>query len=126
MKSIKEQTGEVTKIRKFRGTLIITCISEGQAAEAIKVNNIGGTPVIMTKRNSSPQTSKGVIHKVDKTIPEQDLLEVLQEQTVVAVKRFKKRINGELEPTPLVLITFNTPTTPKHNNNTQSMTSILR
>ena len=46
-----------------------------------------------------------MIHRVDKSSPEEDLLDLLKESGVVSVRRLKKKIEGKLMDTPSVLLT---------------------
>ncbi|XP_063971424.1 uncharacterized protein LOC135158067 [Lytechinus pictus] len=79
----------------------------------LEMTELSHTPVKVAQYIPITQI-RGVIHKVDTLITEEELNELLKEQGVTYVKRFNKRINGELSPTPSVLLVFKGPNLPHH------------
>ncbi|XP_063951951.1 uncharacterized protein LOC135153327 [Lytechinus pictus] len=113
IKEITSKYGEVSKITKEKGSLKVTCIDETQMKKILEMTELIHTPVKVAQHLPITQI-RGVIHKVDTLITEEELNELLKEQGVTYVKRFNKRINGELSPTPSVLLVFKGPNLPHH------------
>ena len=80
--------------------------------KALQITELVKLPVTCTQYQTKTKTCKGVIHNVDVTIPEEDLYHLLKDQQVCYVKRFLKRTNGILPPTPSILLTSNTESRP--------------
>ena len=116
VEEINKTIGEIKKIKKVNGTILITCSDKDQMTRALQITELVGLPITITQCQTKTKTCKGVIHNVDTTIPEEDLYHLLKEQNVGYVKRFLKRTNGILAPTPSVLLTFNSENKPTNVN----------
>ena len=107
VKQIHDLVGKVEGIVKERNMLIVKCENEGQVPKLLELTQLAGINVKATRYNGSQvHTTKGVIHKIDTQISNQEIEEVLEEQNVVNAKRFLKKIKGEMVATPSVLLTF--------------------
>lgn len=116
VEEINQSIGEIKKIKKVNGTILITCTNKDQKKKALQITELVKLPVTCTEYQTTTKTCKGVIHHVDTTIPDEDLYHLLKDQNVGHVKRFLKRTNGILAPTPSVLLTFNSESTPVNVN----------
>ena len=110
---INSKIGQVKMVKKTKGGILIKCVSDKQLEAVSKFETLAGIPVKAMKHQNQTPKCQGVIHRVDKSIPDSDLLELLSTQKVTAARRFKKRINGKLEETPSVLLSFNSESTPE-------------
>ncbi|XP_030837430.1 uncharacterized protein LOC115922547 [Strongylocentrotus purpuratus] len=112
VEEINKTIGEIKKIKKVNATIIITCTNKEQMTKALKITELVKLHVTCVTYQTKSKTCKGVIHNVDITIPEEDLFHLLKDQQVCYVKRFRKRTNGTLAPTPSVLLSFNNESKP--------------
>ena len=110
---IHTKIGEIKQLKKSRGNVIVQLSGDKQIQKAIQIDTLCGIPV-SGSLNIKQKQSQGVIHRVDKSIPDADLLDILKDQKVTSVRRFKKRVNGKLEETPSVLLTFDLESTPEN------------
>ncbi|XP_071502058.1 uncharacterized protein [Diadema antillarum] len=107
---LHKQIGEVEKMYKVKEkrVLKIVCKDKKQMKKALEMSELAGVSVKVERIQSKVVGSKGVIHRVDEQITEEELQELLKDQGVMQVKRFKKRVEGVLGPTPSVLLFFDT------------------
>ena len=116
VKQIHDLVGKVGNITKERNELIVQCENETQLTKLLQMTELGGIE-IKSKRydgiSHGSSTLKGVIHKVDTQITNEEIEDLLKEQNVVQAKRFMKKKNGAWEPTPSVLLTFRGNDTPE-------------
>ena len=106
VKQIHDLVGRVKDMVKERNMLIVRCESENQIPKLLELTQLAGINVKVTRYDGSQSTTKGVIHKIDPQISNEEIEEVLKEQNVVNAKRFMKKIKGEMVATPSVLLTF--------------------
>ena len=112
VEEINKAIGEIKKIKKGNGTILITCSNKDQMTKALQITELVKLPVTCTQYQTKTKTCKGVIHNVDVTIPEEDLYHLLKEQNEGYVKRFLKRTSGILAPTPSILLTITSESKP--------------
>lgn len=105
VQQLHKEVGELEKVSKEKTHLKIICKNEKQAKKLIEMQNLAGIPVKVEAYEPFTE-SRGVIHEVDKAITDEELMELLRDKGVSRVKRFKKRIKGELVPTPSVMLVF--------------------
>nr|XP_042912983.1 uncharacterized protein LOC122273002 [Parasteatoda tepidariorum] len=105
--------GEVASVRKLRsGDLLVQTTSEKQATALSKCTNICNFNVTVTPHKSL-NTCRGVISQTEFIDDEESMiLENLQDQHVVEVRRIKIQRNGQLIPTKHLILTFASPTLP--------------
>ena len=88
------------------GTLLIEAISPEESEKMKKLNKIQGYKVDC-KCHQSMNSCRGVIFSKQLIkYSEEKLLQEFNEQHVTDVKRIKKKVNDELLPTPLLILTF--------------------
>ena len=104
-KFLNENIGQVQKIERGKHNLKIICKNHQQAEKLKSMTEFAGIAVKADRYDPDKKKRKGVI-KVSTEVEEEELLEVLKKDKVTEVKRFKKRIDGELKNTPSVLLTF--------------------
>ncbi|XP_041477928.1 uncharacterized protein LOC121425900 [Lytechinus variegatus] len=111
-KFLNENVGQVQKIERGRNDLKIMCKNQQQAEKLRSMTEFAGIAIKADWYDPDKKKRKGVI-KVSTDIEDEELLEVLKKDKVIGVKRFKKRIDGELQNTPSVLLTFERREVPK-------------
>ena len=89
-KGINQAVGQVAKVVRGKRTLLITCKDTRQAVKLCELTELAEMPVKVLMYDPDRNKSKGVI-KVNTDATEEDLLEYLKHENVVAVKRFKKK-----------------------------------
>ena len=105
--------GKVAKANFLKnGDLLLKTKNEKQTAQLLKVTLFGEEPCEVEK-DRKLNMSKGTIYAPDLIeLSEDEVVGWLAEFGVVAAKRFTKWMNGVKENTPLILLTFSTPTCP--------------
>ena len=98
-------SGIIQNLERDRQSLKITCKEARQAEQLKTLTEFAGIAVKVSQYDPDKRRKKAVI-KVNTDIEERDLLEILKKENVVAVKRFKKRIERKLRNTPSVVIIF--------------------
>jgi len=94
------------------GSLLIHTRSKIQSDALQKVDNFAGIPVKISPHNTL-NSSKGIIRcrSLD-DCAEEEILDNLQEQGIIAVRRLNSMKQGQLQSTPLIILTFDTPKLP--------------
>lgn len=106
-REIHDLVGNLNGKVKVKNMLILTCENDKQITKLLQLTKLAGIDVKVTRHEDSNDfTTKGVIHRIDIQISNEEISEVLKDQNVIHAKRFMKKINGEIVPTPSVLITF--------------------
>lgn len=106
--AINKAIGKTDKMFKIKEKKIlkVKCMNPKQVKRALEIQELAGLPVSVENWKPYIENNKGVIHKVDTLITEEELYEELKDQGVTHTKRFMKRIDGEMCPTPSVLLFF--------------------
>nr|XP_015910660.2 uncharacterized protein LOC107441797 [Parasteatoda tepidariorum] len=112
-KALLSLLGEVASVKKLRsGDLLVQVSSEKQATTLSTCTNICSFSVNITPHRTL-NTSRGVISQsefINDT--EENIVEELRDQHVIAVRRIKIRRDGQLIPTKHLILTFATPNLP--------------
>ena len=105
--------GKVAKANFLKnGDLLLKTKNEKQTAQLLKVT-LFGEEQCEVEKDRKLNMSKGTIYAPDLIeLSEDEIVGWLTEFGVVAAKRFTKWINGVQENTPLLLLTFSTPSCP--------------
>ncbi|GBL78456.1 hypothetical protein AVEN_199201-1 [Araneus ventricosus] len=113
-KTLLALVGDVKSIKKLNnGNLLIEVLNSKQAENLIKLEKIGNIQVKSSPHHTLNH-SKGVISESEfQRDLEEDLLDCLKNQNVIAVKRITIKRNGQIFPTKHLILTFNNPTLPK-------------
>ncbi|GBO37544.1 hypothetical protein AVEN_181773-1 [Araneus ventricosus] len=113
-KTLLALVGDVKSIKKLNnGNLLIEVLNSKQAENLIKLEKIGNIQVKSSPHHTLNH-SKGVISESEfQRDLEEDLLDCLKKQNVIAVKRITIKRNGQIFPTKHLILTFNNPTLPK-------------
>ncbi|GBN76468.1 hypothetical protein AVEN_105044-1 [Araneus ventricosus] len=113
-KTILALVGDVKSIKKLNnGNLLIEVLNSKQAENLIKLEKIGNIQVKASPHHTLNH-SKGVVSESEfQRDLEEDLLDCLKNQNVIAVKRITIKGNGQIFPTKHLILTFNNPTLPK-------------
>ena len=111
-KFLHQEVGQVEKVERRRKSLKIICKNVKQVTKLKNTIDFAGMTVKVSQYDPNEHKKKAVI-RVSTDVEEKDLLELLKKDKVVAVKRFKKKINGEMKNTPSVLLTFDRKEIPK-------------
>ncbi|GBO02894.1 hypothetical protein AVEN_139850-1 [Araneus ventricosus] len=113
-KTIIAVIGEVKSIKKLHnGQLLIETINTKQSENLMKLQKIGEIEVKVAPHHTLNH-SKGVISESEfQRDLEDDILECLKDQKVIAVRRITIKRNNQNFPTKHVILTFNTPVLPK-------------
>lgn len=103
---------DITEIRD--GSLLIKSRTAKTTAAILKIKNITNIDV-STSINQRLSQSRCTIYSTSlMELSESELLEDFADRGVVEIKRFKKKINGELCDTPIHLLTFDDLNPPSH------------
>jgi len=107
--------GEVLIAKKTRdGNLLIKTKNALQANKLLKLQHLGTFPITVNV-HATLNVSKGVIYSNDlRSLKEEEIKNELQAQNVCDVRKILKKVNGELQETGLVIITFASHTTPEN------------
>ena len=94
------------------GSLLVKTNNDKQTDKLLKATFFGAKECEIS-RHSRLNTSRGAIHAFDLIeLTEDEVVGWLQEFGVIAAKRFTRRVDGRVENTPTILLTFNKPTCP--------------
>lgn len=113
-KGLKGLAGELADIKKMRsGDLLVECTRRAQSDNLRQCTQLVNIPV-QVQSHQSKNTSKGVIRSPDlSTVTEDEMLEELQSQAVLAVKRITIRRGDRTIHTNTFILTFDCATPPK-------------
>ncbi|GBO08911.1 hypothetical protein AVEN_146545-1 [Araneus ventricosus] len=113
-KTILAIVGEVKTIKKLNnGNILIEIMNSKQADNLMELDKIGNIKVKASPHHTL-NYSKGVISESEfQRDLEEDLLDCLKNQNVIAVKRITIKRHGQIFPTKHLILTFNNPTLPK-------------
>ena len=115
-KTIQGCAGSVEKVSKMRsGSVLIECSRKQQADNLLSLKDITGI-AITSEPHRSLNSSQGIIRDRDRTLAhldENELCEELDDQGVIRVKRFTKRVDGNIVKLNTYLLTFKSSTPPK-------------
>ncbi|MEW8544157.1 MAG: hypothetical protein AB2693_11540 [Candidatus Thiodiazotropha sp.] len=113
-KALHGIAGIPRSIKKLRsGDLLVEYASRKQIESLLRTKKFFDLDVKVSL-HSSLNTSKGVVRCPDlRGCSEQEILENMREQGVIAVRRIKVRRDGSLKDTNTFILTFNTSTLPK-------------
>lgn len=114
-KIIINAIGEPKDIQKLpSGELLVEAAKEIQATQLLKLELLGNFSVKVTP-HLTRNLSKGVIsHSELLNCPEEEILEHLSDQNIIAVKRITIKRDGQNLPTKHLIVTFNQPDLPKY------------
>lgn len=116
-KAIEQQAGSVKSIQRVRdGTILLETVSKVQAEKLYKLKSLGPDIKVSVYEHPRLNTSRGVVSCFDFTfMTDDEILEGLQDQHVVAIKRFTRRIPNCTKPvnTASAILTFNMPHLPE-------------
>lgn len=114
-KGLKGLAGELKEIKKLRsGDLLVECERRVQSDNLLRSTMLVDLP-ISVRPHQTLNTCKGVIRSPDLAdVPDDEMVEELNTQGVLAVKRLIIKRNGNEIHTSTFFITFNTPTLPKN------------
>ncbi|GBN38253.1 hypothetical protein AVEN_266939-1, partial [Araneus ventricosus] len=106
--------GEVKSVKKLNsGNLLIEVLNAKQCENMLKLEKIGNIAVKVTPHRTLNH-SRGVISESEfQRDLEEDLLDCLKDQKVIAVRRITIKRNNQNFPTKHLILTFNTPVLPK-------------
>ena len=94
------------------GSLLVKTKNEVQTDKLLKAQLFGGEECVV-QRDARLNQSKGIIHAPDLIdLSELEICGWFEEFGVVGVKRFTRKVGEEVQRTPTLLLTFNTPTCP--------------
>ncbi|GBN60462.1 hypothetical protein AVEN_176756-1 [Araneus ventricosus] len=113
-KTIISVVGEVKSVKKLNsGNLLIEVLNAKQCENMLKLEKIGNIAVKVTPHRTLNH-SRGVISESEfQRDLEEDLLDCLKDQKVIAVRRITIKRNNQNFPTKHLILTFNTPVLPK-------------
>jgi hypothetical protein len=114
-KSIQSAIGAVESVKRLKsGDILIKVSSAAQANKISSCSTIGSFSVQISP-HASLNSSKGVISESDLLYSsEEEILENLNDQGVVAVRRITIRRDGKIINTKHIILTFNSPKLPSH------------
>ena len=96
------------------GSISIECKTEKQSIEYQKIKKLAGVPVEV-KGNLFMNKSKAVIREpILRNASEERIIKEFSPQGVIDAYRFKRKVNGVLQDTLSVLLTFRTPKPPEY------------
>lgn len=114
-KALTSCIGDGSTTKRLRdGQLLIRCKNERQSKKLLAMTSLGGFYPIKVTEHKSLNECKGTIYCYDlKFIPDAEILAELASQKVTEVRKIKKKVNGELQDTALLVITFKSSTLPR-------------
>lgn len=116
-KAIDQQAGVVKSIsRTQQGTILIETVTKQQAEKMYKMVSLGPNINIQVYEHPTLNTSRGVVTCYDFTfMTDDEILDGLQDQHVVAIKRFTRRVADSPNRinTQSATLTFNLPQLPE-------------
>ena len=113
-KGLKGLAGDLADIKKMRsGDLLVECTRRAQSDNLRKATQLVNIP-IEVHSHQSKNTSKGVVRSPDLSgVSEDEMLEELRSQAVLAAKRITIRKGDRTIATNTFILTFDCPTPPK-------------
>lgn len=113
-KALSGLVGDLKQIKKIRNGLLVETVSKAQSNRLQQIKTFLDLPVTVESHNTL-NTCKGVIVCKDLlNCSEEEIVEELRSIGVIAVRRIKTRMNGNLQDTPSHILTFNTSKLPTH------------
>lgn len=116
-KAIDQQAGDVKSItRTQQGTILVETISKLQAEKMYKMTSLGMGINVNVYEHPTLNTSRGVVSCYDFTfMTDDEILDGLKDQHVVAIKRFTRRVADSQSRinTQSATLTFNLPQLPE-------------
>lgn len=116
-KAIEIHAGTVKSIQRVRdGTILLETVSKTQAEKLYAMKTLGPNFKVNVFEHPRLNTSRGVVSCFDFSfLTDDEILEGLQSQHVVAIKRITRRIPGKPEPvnSQSAILTFNLPQLPE-------------
>lgn len=108
--------GEVDSCKRLRsGDLLIKTKNLQQANKLIKMTHFTDNMPVSASEHFSLNYSKGVIYSNDlRDVTEKEIQAELENQNVTLVKKIMKKVNGNLNETGLLILTFASTTLPNH------------
>ena len=105
---LNAKIGKPQKITKLNKTsLLIQVKSEAQGKKVKQITSLAGIPVTCDLHRSLNQTKGTVLSETMTQCTNEELMNRLEEQGVIAIERMKTRRNGELLETNRYILTFN-------------------
>ena len=113
---IRQVLGDSEKLEKANflgdGSLLIKTKSVTQTGKFLHLSKFGNEACDVLK-DERLNTSRGTIRAYDlEDLSEEEVVTWLKDFGVVGAKRFTKKVNGRVENTPTLLLTFNRPSCP--------------
>ena len=114
-KCLSAAIGTAGSVKKTRaGALIVEVTRPGQVTAIMKMNSLFQIPVTVSPHRSL-NSCKGVVRSVDLIdLTEEEVLEGLSPQGVIAVSRIVTRKSGSPKRTPVLVLTFRGTAVPLH------------
>lgn len=114
MKAIEGMAGKPKSIKRLRtGQLLVELDKKSHSDNLLKTSMLVNVPVQCSPHRTL-NTCKGVVRSYESmTCTEDELLDWLKPQGVVAVKQVMSRRTSTPKPTPVLFLTFNKQTLPK-------------
>ncbi|GFX96319.1 uncharacterized protein TNCV_2292071 [Trichonephila clavipes] len=113
-KGLSATVGSVKKVSKMRsGDLLVEISTTKQAEQLLALQMLANIPITVLP-HANLNSSRGVISESDLyNVPEQEILEGLQDQKVCAVRRITIRRDGQVVNTKHLILTFACPDLPQ-------------
>ncbi|GFT92371.1 putative RNA-directed DNA polymerase from transposon X-element [Trichonephila clavipes] len=113
-KGLSATVGSVKAVSKMRsGDLLVEVRTTKQAEQLLALQMLANIPITVLPR-ATLNSSRGVISESDLyNVPEQEILEGLQDQKVCAVRRITIRRDGQVVNTKHLILTFACPDLPQ-------------
>lgn len=109
-KALTSHIGPHHETKRLRnGTLLVKCKNDKQAKLLLNFNNtlFGNTFKVKVTEHASLNTVQGLIYCWDsKYLSEEEIIEGLAEQKVIAVRKIKRKVGANLVDTALCILTF--------------------
>ena len=109
-KALSNSVGSGTITKRLRdGTLLIQVANESQGNKLLNIKSLGGIFDVTVREHATLNQCQGLIYCHDaRFLTEEEILSGLnaQKQKVTAVRKIKRKINGELKDTALCILTF--------------------
>lgn len=109
---LKGSPKEISEMRS--GQLLIEVMNRQQSNDIASLKSLAGVEVEVTKHDKMNQIKGTIRYENRPQFTDDQILKTLKKYDVVDIYRFKRRVNNNLSPLPVYLITFNGNSLPEH------------
>lgn len=113
-RSLNKHIGCAKNISRLRdGNILVETYNQAQTNKLLAMTHINDKYQIKVEPHKTLNITKGLVNCYDfNYLTDEEIIEELESVNVIAIRRMKKKVNGEIRDTSLFVLTFNSPQLP--------------